>query len=70
MSTRLIDCRNHSLTVFDGADRVGSLVERDGCFQAFDLAGVSHGTFDKVAAAARALPKLSDQRRALPEVGE
>jgi hypothetical protein len=63
MSTRLIDCRNHSLTVFDGA-------ERDGCFQAFDLAGVSHGTFDKVAAAARALPKLSDQRRALPEVGE
>jgi hypothetical protein len=52
-----IDCSNHLLTVFDGANRVGSLVERDGGrFEAYDTTGTLIGIFDGMRAAMRALP--------------
>ena len=45
---KVTDCRNHALTVFDGAVRVGSLVER--------AAGAGDPAFADMRAAARAIP--------------
>ncbi len=53
---KVTDTRNHALTVFDGADRVGSLVERAGKFEAFDIEGRHLGTFPDLRAASRAIP--------------
>jgi hypothetical protein len=55
----VVDCRHHLLVVNDGADRVGSLVERAGRFEAFDLAGRSLGTFPDLRAAARPIPRAA-----------
>jgi hypothetical protein len=49
-----VDCRGHVLTVFDGADRVGSLVESGGKFHAYDLRGALVGIFAEMLRAARA----------------
>jgi hypothetical protein len=54
-----VDCRGHVLTVFDGADRVGSLVEGGGEFRAYDRAGALVGTFPDMRAAGRSLPRAS-----------
>jgi hypothetical protein len=53
-----VDCRGRVLTVFDGADRVGSLVETGGEFRAFDLDGRCLGSFPTMLRAARALPRV------------
>jgi hypothetical protein len=45
---KVTDCRNHALTVFDGAVRVGSLVER--------AAVAGDPAFADMRAAARAIP--------------
>jgi hypothetical protein len=55
----VVDCRNHVLVVNDGADRAGSLVERGGKFEAFDIVGRSLGTFTDLRAAARAIPRAA-----------
>jgi hypothetical protein len=52
----VVDCRNHALTVFDGAVRCGSLVERAGKFDAYDIDGRHLGTFTDMFAAAGAIP--------------
>jgi hypothetical protein len=52
-----VDCRNHVLTVFDGAVRVGSLVDRAGTFHAYDIEGRCLGAFADVRAATRAIPR-------------
>jgi hypothetical protein len=57
MNQKLADYRNHVLTVYDGAEMVGSLVERAGQFHAFDLRGALVGRFADLRAAARALPR-------------
>jgi hypothetical protein len=56
---QVTDCRNHVLVVNDGADRVGSLVERAGRFDAYDLAGHHLGAFNDLRAAARACPRVA-----------
>jgi hypothetical protein len=53
---KVTDCRNHTLVVNDGAIMVGSLVERAGRFEAFDLAGRHLGSFPDLRTAARAIP--------------
>jgi hypothetical protein len=53
---QVVDTRNHALSVFDGADRVGSLVERAGEFHAYDVDGRHLGAFTDMRAAARAIP--------------
>jgi hypothetical protein len=58
-AARAVDCRNHVVTVFDGADRVGSLIERAGRFEAFDLAGRRIGSFPTLLAASRAIPRVA-----------
>ena len=60
---KVTDCRNHVLVVFDGADRVGSLVERAGGFEAFDLAGRHLGAFADLRAAVRAIPPVASFSR-------
>jgi hypothetical protein len=52
-----VDCRNHALTVFDGAVRVGSLVDRAGTFYAYDVEGRHLGAFADLRAASRAIPR-------------
>ena len=52
-----VDCRNHALTVFDGAVRVGSLVDRAGTFHAYDVEGRHLGAFADMRAATRAIPR-------------
>jgi hypothetical protein len=62
---QVTDTRNHLLSVFDGAVMAGSLVERAGRFDAFDIAGRCLGTFSDLRTAARSLPAadtLSDVR--------
>jgi hypothetical protein len=54
-----VDCRNHALTVFDGAVRVGSLVDRAGTIHAYDIDGRCLGAFNNVRAAARAIPQVA-----------
>jgi hypothetical protein len=54
-----VDCRNHTLTVFDGAVRVGSLVNRAGTFQAYDVEGKHLGAFANLRAASRAIPQVA-----------
>ena len=49
------DCRNHALTVFDGATMVGSLVDRAGTFHAYDIEGRHLGAFADMRMAARAI---------------
>jgi hypothetical protein len=56
---QVTDCRNHPLTVFDGAVRCGSLVERGGKFEAFDLAGHYLGAFADLRAAVRSIPRVT-----------
>ena len=56
--TQIVDCRHHLLTVFDGAVRCGSLVERAGKFDAFDIAGRHLGAFADLRTAARAIPPV------------
>ena len=51
-----VDCRNHALTVFDGAVRVGSLVDRAGTFHAYDVEGRHLAAFADLRTAARAIP--------------
>jgi hypothetical protein len=53
---QVVDCTNNALTVFDGADSAGSLVERDGTFHAYDIGGRCVGAFAEMGAAARSLP--------------
>jgi hypothetical protein len=53
---QVVDVRNHLLVVNDGADRVGSLVERAGEFHAHDLAGRHLGSYPTMVQAARAIP--------------
>jgi hypothetical protein len=55
---RAVDCRRHPLTVYDGASMIGSLVERAGKFEAFDLAGQHLGTYPDMRAAVRAIPAV------------
>jgi hypothetical protein len=50
------DCRNHVLTVFDGATMVGSPVERAGTFHAYDIEGYCLGAFADMRQAARSIP--------------
>ena len=57
--TQAVDCRNHVLTVFDGAVRVGSLVDRAGTFHAYDIEGRCLGAFADVRAATRAIPRVT-----------
>ena len=45
------------LAVYDGANRVGSIVERDGQFQAFDAHDRRVGTFGNQRDAMRAIPR-------------
>jgi hypothetical protein len=56
MNQKLADCRRHVLTVYDGAEMIGSLVQAGGEFHAFDVDGVHVGTFNDMRSAARALP--------------
>jgi hypothetical protein len=56
---KVADCRNHLLVVNDGADRVGSLVERAGEFHAYDIDGRHLGAFSDLRAAARAIPRVA-----------
>jgi hypothetical protein len=58
---RAVDCTGHRLTVYNGAVRLGSLVERDSGFDAYDVAGNLIGSFSNQRDAARALP---DQKSA------
>jgi hypothetical protein len=51
---RKADVGGHSLAVYDGRERVGSLVERDGRFEAYDLEGRCVGIFPNLRAAAQA----------------
>ena len=53
---QVTDCRNHVLVVFDGAVMAGSLVERAGRFNAYDVNGRYLGTFTDMRAASRAVP--------------
>jgi hypothetical protein len=50
-----VDRRNHAVTIYDGQDRVGSLLERGGT-HAYDVAGHCVGIFSDMRAAARSLP--------------
>jgi hypothetical protein len=43
------------LSVYDGADRLGMVVQRNGCVDAFDVNRVHLGTFKKIKAAADAV---------------
>ena len=54
---------DHVLAVYDDTTMVGSLVERDGAFQAFNIGGVCVGTFSSMREAARALPHNLAGRR-------
>jgi hypothetical protein len=56
--TQVVDCRNHARTVFEGAVRCGSLVDRAGTFHAYDVAGRHLGAFNDLRAAARAIPRV------------
>jgi hypothetical protein len=38
---------HHHLSIYDGADRIGTVIERDGCCYAFDINGVHLGEFKK-----------------------
>jgi len=49
---RPVDCSDHRLVVYS----LGSLVERRGVFEAYDVSGDLVGTFPTMIAAARALP--------------
>jgi hypothetical protein len=51
-----VDTRSHALSVFDGAIRAGSLVERGGEFLAFDLDGRHLGAFPDMRTASRSIP--------------
>jgi len=57
--TQAVDCRNHVLTVFDGAVMVGSLVDRAGAFHADEFGGRHLGVFNNLRAAARAIPQVT-----------
>jgi hypothetical protein len=50
--------RDDALTVYDGADRVGSLVERAGEFHAYDVDGRHLGAFADMRAAVRAISRM------------
>ncbi len=52
-----VDCRNHVLTVFDGAVRVGSLLDRGGAFHVYDIDGRYLGAFADLRTASRAIPR-------------
>ena len=51
--TQAVDCRNHVLTVFDGAVMVGSLVDRAGAFHADEFGGRHLGVFQSARRGAR-----------------
>ena len=59
--TQAADGRNHLLTVFDGAVRVGSLVDRAGTFHAYDINGRCLGAFADMRQAARAIPPTTER---------
>jgi hypothetical protein len=48
------------LAVFDGRVKVGRLIRHGDNFEAVDIHGTSHGTFDSMKSAAFALPKGGD----------
>jgi hypothetical protein len=54
---QVVDTRSHALTVFDGAVMVGSLVERAGRSDAYDIDGRHLGTFNDLCGATRAIPR-------------
>jgi hypothetical protein len=56
---RPVDSSNHSLCIYDGATRVGSLVERAGVFTAYDHRGHLIGSFRGLRAAARSIPTVT-----------
>lgn len=58
-----VDTGNHVLSVFDGATMVGSLVERGGRFDAYDVDGRRLGAFADMRAAARAIPRVVSRSR-------
>ena len=51
--TRRVDTSKHTITVMDGTEVAGTLVERCGEFIAFDIAGKKLGTFKTLIEAAR-----------------
>ena len=55
-----VDRRNLAVTIYDGQDRVGSLLERGGTFHAYDVAGHCVGIFSDMRAAARAIPPAAE----------
>ena len=60
---QVTDTRHHALTVFDGAVRCGSLVERAGKFDAYTADGRHLGTFSDLRAAARVIPPTAPSSR-------
>jgi hypothetical protein len=54
-----------ALTVTDGHDTVGTIVERDGRWLAYDVAGKLIGTFRSQAEAMRSVPSLTKQASAI-----
>jgi hypothetical protein len=48
------------LAVYEGQKRVGRLIRHGNNFEAVDINGTSHGTFDSMKRAAFALPKQAN----------
>jgi hypothetical protein len=59
---RAVDCTNHSLSVYSGQDRLGSIVERDGVFRAYSVTGDLTGVFPTMITAARSLSTVEGSR--------
>jgi hypothetical protein len=55
--SRRADTTKHTIAVNDGADLVGTLVERGNAFDAYSADGRFIGTFKTLLAAARAIPR-------------
>jgi hypothetical protein len=47
--------RDIELSIYDGRDRIGSMIARHGAVDAFDLSGCHLGTFKSIKAAAAAI---------------
>lgn len=54
--SRRADTTKHLISVSDGQDQVGTLVERGGEYLAYDLVGNLVGSFPNQLTAARSLP--------------
>ena len=55
---RHVSVQSAALAVYDGQDRVGSVVERDGGFDAYDASGRHLGAFLSRREAMRAIPNI------------